>query len=118
MVTKVQSWGNSQGLRLSKQILEDASVSVGDGVDVAVRDGIIVVTPSRGRGGNRPCKLITRSQRLPGGRNRLGQAGRPGGLVMRSDVPNKGDYIAVTFVPPVRRGTRAEGPPSGPRREQ
>ncbi len=45
MVTKVQSWGNSQGLRLSKQVLEDAHVSVGDEVDVAVRDGLIVVAP-------------------------------------------------------------------------
>ena len=45
MVTKVQSWGNSQGLRLSKQVLEDADVSVGDQVDVAVRDGVIVITP-------------------------------------------------------------------------
>ena len=45
MVTKVQSWGNSQGLRLSKRILEDAHVSVGDEVDVAVRDGLIVVAP-------------------------------------------------------------------------
>ena len=45
MVTKVQSWGNSQGLRLSKQVLEDACISVGDNVDVAVRDGVIVVTP-------------------------------------------------------------------------
>jgi antitoxin MazE len=61
MVTKVQSWGNSQGLRLSKQILEDASVSVGDEVDVAVRDGIIVVTPvKRTRGKLSLSKLIAR----------------------------------------------------------
>ncbi|RPJ37850.1 MAG: transcriptional regulator/antitoxin, MazE [Planctomycetaceae bacterium] len=50
MVTKVQKWGNSQGLRLSKQLLDDAQVSVGDEVDVAevdvaVRDGVIVVAP-------------------------------------------------------------------------
>jgi antitoxin MazE len=45
MVTKVQSWGNSQGLRLSKQVLADAQVAVGDDVDIAVRDGVIVVTP-------------------------------------------------------------------------
>jgi antitoxin MazE len=44
MVTKVQRWGNSQGLRLSKQVLEDAHLSVGDDVDVAVRNGVIVVT--------------------------------------------------------------------------
>jgi len=45
MVTKVQSWGNSQGLRLSKQVLADANVSLGDAVDVAVQDGVIVVRP-------------------------------------------------------------------------
>jgi antitoxin MazE len=47
MVTKVQAWGNSQGLRLSKQVLEDAHVAVGDEVDVAVREGVIVVAPLR-----------------------------------------------------------------------
>jgi antitoxin MazE len=45
MVTKVQKWGNSQGLRLSKQLLDDAQISVGDEVEVAVRDGVIVVAP-------------------------------------------------------------------------
>ncbi len=47
MVTKVQKWGNSQGLRLSKQVLEDARISVGDVVDVTVRDGVIVIAPAR-----------------------------------------------------------------------
>ncbi len=61
MVTKVQSWGNSQGLRLSKQILEDANVTVGDDVDVAVRDGVIVITPvKRTRGKLSLEKLVAR----------------------------------------------------------
>jgi len=47
MVTKVQKWGNSQGLRLSKQLLEDAQIVVGDEVDVSVHDGVIVVAPRR-----------------------------------------------------------------------
>ena len=47
MHTKIQKWGNSQGLRLAKSVLEDARLGVGDEVDVAVRDGIIVVAPSR-----------------------------------------------------------------------
>lgn len=47
MVTKIQKWGNSQGLRLAKQVLEDARISVGDRVDVAARDGIIVIAPLR-----------------------------------------------------------------------
>ena len=45
MVTKVQKWGNSQGLRLSKQVLEDACITVGDDVEVAAREGKIVITP-------------------------------------------------------------------------
>ncbi len=47
MHTKIQKWGNSQGLRLAKNVLEDARLGVGDEVDVAVRDGIIVVAPIR-----------------------------------------------------------------------
>ena len=47
MVTKVQKWGNSQGLRLAKQVLEDAHIAVGDDVDVTARDGLIVIAPVR-----------------------------------------------------------------------
>ena len=47
MVTRVQKWGNSQGLRLSKELLSAADIDVGDAVDVTVRDGSIVVTPAR-----------------------------------------------------------------------
>jgi len=47
MNTKIQKWGNSQGLRLARQILEDAHLSVGDDVDVRARDGMIVIAPAR-----------------------------------------------------------------------
>jgi antitoxin MazE len=47
MITKIQKWGNSQGLRLSKELLSDADVHVGDSVEVAVRDGTILVAPVR-----------------------------------------------------------------------
>jgi antitoxin MazE len=47
MITKIQKWGNSQGLRLAKQVLDDASIAVGDDVDVKVKDGMIVIIPSR-----------------------------------------------------------------------
>ncbi|HJX35047.1 MAG TPA: hypothetical protein VJ373_07720 [Desulfatiglandales bacterium] len=47
MVTKIQKWGNSQGLRLARQILQDACISVGDDVEVAVREGMIVIAPVR-----------------------------------------------------------------------
>ncbi len=47
MVTRVQKWGNSQGLRLSKELLSAAEIEIGDAVDVTVSDGTIVVTPVR-----------------------------------------------------------------------
>lgn len=65
MVTKVQSWGNSQGLRLNKQILEDAHVAVGDDVDVAVRNGVIVATPIKRRQGKVTLRQLV--ARIPKG---------------------------------------------------
>jgi len=45
MVTKIQKWGNSQGLRISKQLLESAHLTVGDEVDVDLQNGVIIVAP-------------------------------------------------------------------------
>ena len=47
MLTKIQKWGNSQGLRLPKNILQSAQLGVGDEVQIAVQDGYIIVTPTR-----------------------------------------------------------------------
>jgi len=63
MVTKVQKWGNSQGLRLSKQLLDDAQISVGDDVEVAVHDGVIVVAPVRHLRGKHNLQELVR--RIP-----------------------------------------------------
>lgn len=61
MVTKVQRWGNSQGLRLTKQVLQDAGISIGDDVDVAVREGVIVIAPvKRVRGKQDLHELVSR----------------------------------------------------------
>lgn len=43
MLTKVQKWGNSQGLRFPKTILKEAQINVGDEVNVTVQDGKIIV---------------------------------------------------------------------------
>ena len=45
MLTKVRRWGNSQGLRFTKAILEEARIGVGDRVSVSVREGRIIVEP-------------------------------------------------------------------------
>ena len=61
MVTKIQKWGNSQGLRLSKQLLRKARLAVGDEVDVDVRDGALIVVPVRQvRGRHRLADLVRR----------------------------------------------------------
>ena len=56
MVTKVQKWGNSQGLRLAKRVLEDAHISIGDDVDVTIRDGKIIIAPIKRVRGKRSLK--------------------------------------------------------------
>ena len=61
MVTKIQKWGNSQGLRLSKELLSNADIDVGDAVEVVVRKGTLVVTPIRRvRGGHDLRELVGR----------------------------------------------------------
>ena len=47
MVTKIQKWGNSQGLRLAREVLEEAHIAVGDEVDVTAKDGTITILPLR-----------------------------------------------------------------------
>ncbi len=52
MVTKIQKWGNSQGLRFPRDVLRKACIVVGEEVDISVRKGEIVVkhaTPPRRR---------------------------------------------------------------------
>ena len=64
MVTKIQKWGNSQGLRLAKQVLEEAHISVGDSVNVSTRGGVIVIAPVRRvRGKQSLQELVSRIPR-------------------------------------------------------
>jgi antitoxin MazE len=65
MVTKIQKWGNSQGLRLAKRVLEDVHISVGDEVDVTTRDGLIIIAPARRIRGKRNLKELV--SRIPQG---------------------------------------------------
>ncbi len=61
MVTKVQKWGNSQGLRITRQVLDDAGIRIGDEVDVTARDGVILIAPARRVRGKRSLQeLVSR----------------------------------------------------------
>ena len=61
MLAKIQKWGNSQGLRLAKNLLADAQLNIGDEVDISVKDGIMIVTPAkRIRGRHKLKDLVAR----------------------------------------------------------
>ena len=61
MHAKIQKWGNSQGLRLAKTLLTDAQLGIGDEVDISVKDGIMIVAPSkRIRGRHKLNDLVAR----------------------------------------------------------
>jgi antitoxin MazE len=47
MLAKVQRWGNSQGLRLSKQLLEQANIAVGEDIEVVAKEGQIILKKTR-----------------------------------------------------------------------
>ena len=46
MLGKIQKWGNSQGLRFTKALLQEAQINVGDEVSVSVANGRIIVEPA------------------------------------------------------------------------
>lgn len=71
MATKIQNWGNSQGLRISKEQLKAAQLEVGDEVEVEVRDGLIVIgRVLRVRGRYRLEELV---RRIPEGYEPAGE---------------------------------------------
>jgi antitoxin MazE len=63
MITKIQKWGNSQGLRLSKELLGDAQINVGDTVKASVRNGTIILVPVHAVRGKHDLRKLVR--RIP-----------------------------------------------------
>lgn len=48
MQAQIKAWGNSQGIRISKEILQEANIEIDDVLDVKVSDGMIMfVKPFR-----------------------------------------------------------------------
>jgi antitoxin MazE len=45
MIVKVQKWGNSQGIRLSKEILNQANILIGDELEVVTTEDQLVIKP-------------------------------------------------------------------------
>lgn len=49
MVTRVQKWGNSLGLRIPKAFAAEAKVGEGSPVELSVENGALLVRPVRRR---------------------------------------------------------------------
>ena len=43
MQTQVKKWGNSQGIRIPKEVLQEADIAVDDMLDVKVSNGVIML---------------------------------------------------------------------------
>ncbi|MFH0908289.1 MAG: AbrB/MazE/SpoVT family DNA-binding domain-containing protein [bacterium] len=49
MVTTIQKWGNSLGLRIPKGVAEDAHVKEGTPVEIRLQGGRLVISPVKSR---------------------------------------------------------------------
>ena len=45
MTTKISKWGNSQGLRVPKDIMESLQLHIGDNVNITVVEGKAIIEP-------------------------------------------------------------------------
>ena len=45
MTARIQKWGNSQGLRLPKRLLEEINLLTGDDVEIIAENNQIIIKP-------------------------------------------------------------------------
>ena len=48
MITQVAKWGNSQGIRLDKRVLQSLGLCVGDMVEIYKKGEEIIIKPTHG----------------------------------------------------------------------
>ena len=58
MTTKVQRWGNSQGIRLSEELLSHVDIVVGDEVSITVEAGALLVRAANARRGRHDLSVL------------------------------------------------------------
>ena len=46
MRSQVSKWGNSQGIRISKKLLQSARISLNDEVEIKVHDNKLIIIPT------------------------------------------------------------------------
>jgi antitoxin MazE len=48
MITQVAKWGNSQGIRMEKRILQSLGLCIGDTVEISKTGNEIIIKPTHG----------------------------------------------------------------------
>lgn len=46
MLSKIQKWGNSQGVRISLKLLENSQIKLGEEIEIIAEDGKIIIQPT------------------------------------------------------------------------
>jgi antitoxin MazE len=46
MLSKVQKWGNSQGIRIPKNLLENSHIMIGEEINISANNGKITIEPT------------------------------------------------------------------------
>ncbi|MBF0289319.1 MAG: AbrB/MazE/SpoVT family DNA-binding domain-containing protein [SAR324 cluster bacterium] len=46
MLSKVQKWGNSQGIRIPKTLLKNSYIEIGEEVNIQAEEGKIIIEPT------------------------------------------------------------------------
>ena len=47
MTAKISKWGNSQGLRMPKDIMDSLHLQIGDNVNITMLDGKVILEPMK-----------------------------------------------------------------------
>jgi len=63
MTTKVQQWGNHKGIHLSKSILKELGITVGDEVKISIQDKKVIIEPVKSQ--RRKYRLKDLVARMP-----------------------------------------------------
>lgn len=72
MTTKIQKWGNSQGLRIPKVMLDTVGFSVGQEIEIKA-SGHQILLKKTARQRRKPCRIEDLLARMPKGMKSLAE---------------------------------------------
>ena len=67
MIAKIQRWGNSQGIRFSREVLKQVHIAVGDEVAIEVHDNEIRVKPVKPTRGKYSLRKLLSNNKMKSG---------------------------------------------------